>query len=59
MLMLVALYLVLVNPKATSAILGALGGLGAVTFGTLQGREVNTGSGITVGAFQGGGLGGY
>jgi len=58
MLALVALYLVLVNPRATTQILGALGGLGAVTFGTLQGRQTATGTGITVGAFQGGGYGG-
>lgn len=51
MLGLVALYLVLVNPAATSQILGSLGSLGAQTFGTLQGRSVS-GGGISVGGFQ-------
>ncbi len=51
MLGLVALYLVLVNPGATSQILSSLGSLGSQTFGTLQGRTVS-GGGITVGSFQ-------
>ena len=51
MLGLVALYLVLVNRESTTAILGSLGGLGAVTFGTLQGRSVSA-NGISVGSFQ-------
>jgi tetrahydromethanopterin S-methyltransferase subunit C len=51
MLGLVALYLVLVNPAAVNQILGSLGNLGAQTFGTLQGRNVQSG-GVTVGAFQ-------
>ena len=51
MLGLVALYLVLVQADSTTKILSSLGGLGAVTFGTLQGRSVS-GSGISVGGFQ-------
>lgn len=51
MLGLVALYLVLVNPEATTSILNGLGGLGIQTFGTLQGRSVSA-NGITVGGFQ-------
>ena len=52
MLSLVALYLVLVNPQAVDQILRSLGGLGAATFGTLQGRSVSGIGGVSVGSFQ-------
>ncbi len=48
---LIIVYLLLVNPKAASDILGSLGALGAQTFGTLQGRST-TGGGVSVGSFQ-------
>lgn len=51
MLGLVALYLVLVNPKAFDTIIRSIGAVGSQTFGTLQGRSVS-GGGITVGGFQ-------
>ena len=50
MLGLVALYLVLVNPGAVDQIFRSLGNFGALTFGTLQGRDVS-GSGIRIGGF--------
>jgi len=50
-LALIALYIVIVNPKAADDILRSLGAVGSQTFGTLQGRSVS-GGGIAVGGFQ-------